>query len=560
MENKAALAQGALQRAFEFNLNAMVITDMGSKIVAVNRAFEKLTEYRYEEVAGKDPKVLSAGMTDRLTYAQMWESLDAQGWWEGELLDRKKGGEVYSKHLRIDRVPGVGYVGQFMDITDRKRTEERAKMLERLDPLTGLQNKTAFMEQAEAEAQKAKASGSKVAVVHIDLSGFKRINETMGMRAGDEALKEVSCLLAQVADSEQLLCRWSADKFLMLLPEADGIRLNVATSKVLSLLGNPLHLAQGSARVMANLGVSMYPSDGEKLLDLALKAEQAVGIAKSMGPGKVYFYDEKDARDNAEIGSIEQELLEALETRALDAWLQPKFSCDGKELCGYEALARWKRKDGSQMPPGKFVRVAELCGHQDRLDMLVASKAMEIFLSLPARAREACVLAVNASPKSIGPDFAVRWLNLAKACGLEAQKLEIEITETAVASNAAEVARQLGLLRKAGVRIALDDFGVGQSSLSMLKGMPLDTIKIDKAFVDSLPGDGVDAAIVDAAINVAKKLGLSTVAEGVERPEQAQDLMRRGCDKIQGYLYAKPMDAQALRGWLAEFFEGLGGL
>ena len=554
MEKKAALARGALQRAFEFNLNAMVVTDMARKIVAVNRAFEKLTEYRYEEVAGKDPKVLSAGMTDRQTYARMWESLDEQGWWEGELLDRKKGGEVYSKHLRIDRVPGVGYVGQFMDITDRKRTEERAKMLERLDPLTGLQNKTAFMEQAEAQAQKAKASGSKIAVVHIDLSGFKRINETMGMRAGDEALKEVSCLLAQVADSEQLLCRWSADKFLMLLPEADGIRLNLATSKVLSLLGNPLHLAQGTARLMANLGVSMYPTDGEKLLDLALKAEQAVGIAKSMGPGKVYFYDEKDARDNAEIGSIEQELLEALESKALEAWLQPKFSCDGKELCGYEALARWRRKDGQQMPPGKFVRVAELCGHQDRLDMLVASKAMELFLSLPQPAREGCVLAVNASPKSIGPDFAQRWLNLAESCGLAAQKLEIEITETAVASNAAEVARQLGLLRKAGVRIALDDFGVGQSSLSMLKGMPLDTIKIDKAFVDSLPGDGVDSAIVDAAINVAKKLGLSTVAEGVERPDQAQDLMRRGCDKIQGYLYAKPMDGVALRAWLDAFF------
>jgi len=528
--------------------DAIVMLDASRRIVSVNPAFVTLTGWSAEEAIGQDVDALlndpphPAGFYDRLSTA-------ADGHWHGEVALRRRDGGRLITLQSVSLVPAgqddsVRYVLACSDLTSVRQAQDQLNWLAHHDVLTGLPNRALLEERLDHDLQRARRLGHGLALMVIDLDGFKTINDSLGHAAGDRMLQEVARRLKGSIRDADTAARLGGDEFVVIMtdlvqPDDAGL----LAAKLLRLLAEPVDVGGRGVTVSASIGVALFPQDGHERGALMMAADSAMYAAKSQGRNHVSFYTHALASSAHRRLDVEQGLRRALERDEMRLHFQPVLSLEDGRLLSAEALLRWHRPSGEPVGPSRFVPIAEDSGLIETLGMFALERACEQLAAWRRAGLTPPPVSVNVSPRQLERgDFAGRLRQVLQATGTPPGQLEIEVTETALRGDAASLG-QLETIRALGVRIAIDDFGTGYSSLWALKHLPLNRLKIDRSFVHDLPGDSSALAIVQTIVAMSRTLGLAITAEGIETEAQLAALRRLGCEAGQGFLLGAPTDA-----------------
>ena len=544
-------------KVFDNAAEGMVVTNEKNRIVAVNDAFCRITGYSREEVIGGDPAMLASGRQDGVYYAGMWAKLREEGHWSGEIWNKRKSGEVYPEWLSIQVVrneagEAVNYIAAFSDITEKRAQEERIRHLAQYDFLTDLPNRFLLRDRLERAMLSADRHGTKVGLLFVDLDRFKNINDSLGHGVGDRLLRAVGERLLETVRASDTVSRQGGDEFVILVNDLDSTdAAGSVARKVLSAMTVPFPVDGHELEISPSIGIAVYPDDG-KTIDVLLKcADMAMYAAKEAGRANHQYFTPELNKRASERMWLESNLRHALADNELELHFQPQFAVDGRRLVGAEGLLRWRRRDGTMVPPGQFIPVAEDTGLIQPIGDWVLGEACRRAAELIARGHP-ILIAINLSAVQLRrPGLADRvafWLDAYK---VPARCLELEVTESILMDDSDAVTGTFARLREMGVALAIDDFGTGYSSLSYLKRFRVDKLKIDRSFVTSLT-DGSDGGVIaEAIIGMARSLRMQTLAEGVETEEQFGGLARLGCDQIQGYLLGRPMPFEQFAAFVA---------
>jgi len=543
-------------RVFESTAEAIVITDAGERIVAVNSAFTELTGYSEEEVRGREPSVLQSGRHDNRFYDEMWGSLNRTGRWRGELWNRSKDGEVRPylttiTALRDERGAVLNYVGVMRDISSIKQSQQQLEYLANYDALTGLGNRNLFYTRLSIGIERAARHHRGLAVVFIDLDNFKIINDTLGHDVGDVLLSEAARRLKACVRQEDTVCRLGGDEFTVYVEDFNDPESLVGTAQRLAqTISEPYHISNQDIFVTASVGISVYPNDGTTMSELIKNADTAMYKVKEQGKnGFQFFREDMNARAFERLVFVTG-LRRALERQEFRVVYQPQIDLAGGNACGAECLLRWDHPDMGEVSPGAFIPVAEETGLIVPIGEWVFAQVcrqLRDWGGLPSPGR----ISVNVSARQFRqPELIDVIQRTVRETGVNPTALGIEITESALMDDPEAAAATLLRLKEMGLTISIDDFGTGYSSLSYLKRFPIDSLKIDRGFVRDIATDPDDAAIVTAIITMAQSLKIDVIAEGVETEEQLNFLRNRGCDAAQGYYFSRPVPAEQVRQWL----------
>ncbi len=447
-----------------------------------------------------------------------------------------------------------GYRGVGADITDATLAEQQVLHLARFDCLTGVANRSLFLQRLEQKLDQARAVHGSLALLFIDLDRFKAVNDTLGHDAGDELLKEMARRLTALVRPVDVVARLGGDEFVVLIDDcSDPAVLSKVASRMIGQLSEPLRLAGRQAQIGASIGIAVHPADGTDAGSLLKSADTAMYQAKSGGRNGFRFFTAELAHDAARHFMLEGELRQAIARGELRLHYQPKIDLAHSRLAGLEALVRWQHPERGLLLPGDFIELAEESGLIVPLGRWVMGEACRQLREWREAGLDPPRCAINLSARELTSDGVVDDLQQALATqALEAGALEVEITESALMAEPERAQHNLSRLRAMGVRIAIDDFGTGHASLSYLKRFPAGTVKIDRDFVAGLPDRHDDAAIVRAVATLAHSLGMVVVAEGVETTRQMDFLRQAGCDQVQGYLVGRPLPPEAMAAVLAE--------
>ncbi|MBU0926322.1 MAG: EAL domain-containing protein [Spirochaetes bacterium] len=457
-----------------------------------------------------------------------------------------------SNYLRNPDIAGV--IMTLRDVTRQKKAEERALFYEYFDPLTSLPNRESFMRDVERNITIAANRGRVFGVMAIGLDKFKHVNDMYGTKTGDEVLKCAAEALRNSFRNDDVLSRYRGDKYFALFPDIksqDHIKEIIAKAR--AAFADPFRIGLGQElRISASMGVAFFPNDGKDAAELARNAETALYMAKESGRDGYRLFD---ARLNGEIlerQRIESDLGQAIGERRFEPFFQAKVDRSGF-IVGAEALVRWRLATGEIKGPASFIDVAERSGNIDRIGSMVILKTCELAAGWSAVGLPEIPISINLSPRQFGQESLVEDITaIIESTGVDPRRLEFEITESGIMTNERESIRKLLELKDLGAAISIDDFGTGYSSFSKLKDYPVDTVKMDKSFIDPLPSDRKAAIIASAIVDLAHTLSFTVVAEGVENIEQMSFLDTIFCDQYQGYLFSKPVPEQEFRRLLSE--------
>lgn len=536
---------------FQNTQEGIVVTDPGGDILAINPAFEAITGYNEAELIGKNMRVLQSGQHDLDFYRDMWRRIAEEGSWQGEIWNRRKGGEPYPEFLTISTIKDeagqpMGYVGTFVDITGIKETESRLVHLAHHDALTGLPNRLLVMSRLEYAIQVAKRKKATGAVMFLDLDRFKNVNDSLGHPAGDELLLAVTQRLGTRLRASDTLARLGGDEFLILLQDVQGpTAVATLAGAILQQFEEPFALSGGhEVYIGTSIGISLFPEDGEEADEIVKNADAALYRAKEEGRGVYRFYTAALTDKANERLSMERRLRRALERDEFLLHFQPLIRIADRQIIGFEALVRWQEQGNGLIPPGSFIPLAEETGIILPLGERVLRMACTQMKSWLDAGHDLSTIAVNLSPRQFHlPDFDQVVSGILEETRLPAHYLELELTEGALIEQGIGAELRLAALRKLGVRVSIDDFGTGYSSLSYLKRFPINKLKVDQSFVRDIPSDSADMEITSAIIGLARNLHLESIAEGVETEAQLDYLREQGCGYAQGYLFSKPVAA-----------------
>jgi diguanylate cyclase (GGDEF)-like protein len=488
----------------------------------------------------------------------LWEARARapDGHWRGEVGLRRRDGRLLTALQTASRVPeaeddSVRYVVTCSDLTSMRLAQEQLSYLAHHDVLTGLPNRALLDERLDHELQRVRRSGQGVALMFIDLDGFKTINDSLGHAAGDRLLQEVARRLRASIRDADTAARLGGDEFVVVMTELSQPEdAGVLAGKLLTLLGEPVDVGGRRVTVSASIGVAVFPQDGGDRGSLMMAADSAMYAAKANGRNHVSFYTRALASRALRRLDVEQGLRRSLERGEMALHFQPIVGLDDGRLVAAEALLRWQRNEGAPIAPQQFVPIAEDSGLIESIGLFVLERACGHAADWRAAGLALPRLCVNVSPRQLERgDFAGRLQQMLADAGMPPEQLEVEVTETALRAGAASL-RQLDTLKELGVAIAIDDFGTGYSSLSALKHLPLDRLKIDRSFVHDLPDDPSALAIVETIVAMSRTLGLRVTAEGIETSAQLAALRRIGCEDGQGFLLGSPLTAEAFAGRL----------
>ncbi len=543
IENEQRLAS----RVFANSTEAIMVTDAREKIIKVNQAFCDISGYSVDEILGKSPHFFASGRHSPAFFSKMWTELNQNGHWRGEIWDRRKCGEVYPKWLTISTVKDAKeqvthYVAQFSDVTDFKATEERLRYLANYDHLTGLHNRSAFLEHLQCRIKDAQRETSHFSVFFIDLDGFKLINDSLGHDAGDELLIQVAQRLRNTLRNSDIIARLGGDEFTVLAKESATDPGQLA-SKLLASMTPAFQIQRQSIHLSASIGISSYPHDGIDEKALVKNADVAMYTAKQKGRNQYCLFTQQMDSNALNRLNLEIELRRAIEQREFVLFYQPQICLQSGLLIGLEALIRWQHPERGLLSPAVFIEVAEQTGLIIPIGNWVLQEACRQNRQWQLEAGFHIPVAVNLSARQFCNPMEL--LNQVAQgmflTGLESRYLELELTESMLIDDAEEALETLSQLRKLGCLLSIDDFGTGYSSLSYLKRFHADKLKIDRSFITDLTSDPDNRAIVDATIALGHSLGLEVIAEGVETKAQQAMLCEKGCDQIQGYLVSPPV-------------------
>ncbi|MDG9784362.1 bifunctional diguanylate cyclase/phosphodiesterase [Metapseudomonas otitidis] len=535
---------------FESTAEGVMITDTQQRILAVNRAFTTITGYEQHEALGQTPRLLASNHHERGFYVDMWDQLNREGHWQGEIWNRRKNGETFPEWLTINAVRNpegqiTHFVGVFADISPLKQAQARLDYQAHHDPLTGLPNRILFENRLRQALAACEREGHEGAVLFLDLDRFKHINDSLGHPIGDVLLKSIADRLGNQLGRNDTVARLGGDEFIILLPhlrrpeEAQHL-----AERLLACFNAPFETQDHEFFISASIGISRFPEHGSDTATLVKNADAAMYQAKSKGRNRVELYTRDLTFQATERMALENELRRALERNELCLYYQPKLCLHSGCLIGAEALLRWQHPLFGDISPDRFIPLAEENGFILTLGDWVISEACRQMREWQDQHAPFGPLSVNLAGAQLHqPGIVQRIDQQLRSAGIPAERLQLEITETFIMSQAEEALAVLHALKDLGLQLAIDDFGTGYSSLSYLKRLPLDIIKIDKSFVRGLPHEQEDAAIARAIIALGHSMQLTVIAEGVETPAQEAFLRAEGCEQIQGYIVSRPLPA-----------------
>jgi len=534
----------------------IVVTDVENRFVLVNKKFEEITGYVFSEVVGKNPVLLSSGQHNRAFYETMWQTLKQDGVWQGEIWNRKKDGTVYPEWLTINEVRDkagrlIHYVGLMNDLSQQKATEQEINRLSFYDILTGLPNVSLFKNRLQQAINKSRNETKQVALLIVDIARFKTINDAVGYEYGDQLLKNVSLRLNQMLDSEDSVARLGADNFLILLESiVHKNEVSEFAERLLTLFKAPFDIGRQHHVLDVKVGIAISSQDGDQALDLMKSADEALFEAKKAPHSQYAYHTSALTESTTEVFYFENALRKAVDQGQLVAYYQPQVALESGDIIGAEALVRWIHPDLGVVMPNKFIDIAESTGLIIPLGRTMLLQACQQWFKWHDQGLSLQRISVNVSTVQLThPGFVETVAEVLQLTGLDAKVLELEVTESFLLQNEQAGIDMLHQLKELCVKLAMDDFGTGFSSLSYLKKLPLDQLKIDQSFISSLPDDKEDIAIVDAIIAVGNAVGVEVIAEGVENLTQVAYLLEKGCRLGQGYCYSRPIDAAAFFAW-----------
>ncbi|HAF54130.1 MAG TPA: two-component system response regulator [Thauera sp.] len=547
---EAALRQSSA--VFESTRDGVVITTLEPRIVAVNPAYSEITGYSADEVIGRNPSLLRSGRHERTFYQAMWASLKQVGYWQGEVWNRRANGEVYPQWLTLSTVRDEAgepshYVGVFTDLTQLKRSEQQLEHLTHYDPLTDLPNRLLVQSRLEHAIEQARRHRSRVGVLFIDLDRFKNVNDSLGHPAGDALIQAVSARLRAGLRDDDTLARLGGDEFLVVIEELESADAAASVaSKLTQRVQQPFCVADGQEVIVsASIGISLFPDDSDTATGLIQHADAALHQAKARGRDSFCFYSSELTAAVSERMQMEMRLRRALERGELLIHYQPLVSLEDGRV-GAEALLRWQPPGEMLVRPDRFIPLAEETGLIVPIGAWVLREACQQARAWLDAGLDFGVVSVNLSVRQFHERELVGLVaEVLRETGLPANRLELEITESALMDDVEQAVNTLQSLRALGVALAVDDFGTGYSSLAYLKRFPIGKLKVDQSFVGGIATDESDRAIVTATIAMARGLGFETTAEGVESEAQLEILRTLGCSTYQGYLFSRPVDAPA---------------
>jgi len=548
---------------------AMLITDANGIILRVNRAFTEGTGYAAGECVGNTPRMFKSGRHDDDFYRQMWQSLLAEGTWQGEVWDRRKNGEIYPKWLIISAVTGESgsathFIATHLDITERKKSEQRIENLAFFDQLTGLLNRTLIADRIQQALVCSTRNRSQGAVMLLDLDNFKALNDTLGHDIGDRFLIEISRRLKECVRASDSVARLGGDEFVVLLEglgdnQPAAKQAEHVAAKILAAVEQPFNLKQLSNGLeqshsyhgAVSIGITLFRGEATGVDELLKQADLAMYQAKSSGRNTLCFFNPEMQAEVIRRAEIEVRLRHAIEARQFCLFYQPQVRADGS-TSGVEALIRWQDPERGMIRPDDFIPVAEECGLIDQLGIWVLETACRQLAVWSASRKTAhLTIAVNVSASQFScPDFIDQVKSAIGQYGANPARLKLELTESMLLDNIEDIIAKMNALKELGVGFSLDDFGTGYSSLAYLKRLPLNQLKIDRSFVRDVLLDPNDASIARTIVALGRALGLDVIAEGVETDGQRAFLSAEGCLAYQGYLFSPPLPIEELEAYL----------
>jgi len=545
--------------------DAILIADENFEITVVNQAFTTISGYKLEDVIAKKPKALTQQGRDKKLENLIYDELETEGYWSGEIWNLRKDGQPYALDLSITRVitshlrkNKTHYIGLFSDVTARKNNERAMLKLTIKDYVTGLSNRAIFIESVNKAIESCNNKYPSLMIIFIDLDNFKKINDSLGHCIGDELLKEVAARLTANLDSGYTIARLGGDEFAVLIPpylysDKTTFYAKKQADKILKQFQLPFMLNGIESYISACCGIAAYPENGYSSEAIMRSANSALNHAKKMGHNNYQFFDKaKHTIDPNEL-SKESALFHAINNNDFELFYQAKFNAEKDQLHGFEALVRWPQTDGTVISPIEFIPLAEQNG---AIIPLTALLMKQLFKQLEAWRSESIdfgKVAMNISALHFQQTSLVETLTECLATfDVPARCIELEITESAMMDNPEFAQQQMNRIKALGFTIALDDFGTGHSSLGYLKRFSIDTLKIDRSFIQDITESEQDRNITATIIRLAKYLHIDVVAEGVETKSQAYMLHVMGCSIMQGYYYSRPLRAEKVPSFITK--------
>jgi diguanylate cyclase (GGDEF)-like protein/PAS domain S-box-containing protein len=540
-------------RVFDYIQDGIIVTNPKDDIVAVNTAFERSTGYSESEAIGRTPSLLYSDRHDAAFYTGMAEVLSATGEWRGELWSRRKNGAIYPEWRTISTIRDsqdrcTGFVSIFTDLSDIKEANVQLEFLSNHDPLTHLPNRRLLNDRLQQAIDAARPGHSGVAVLLLNIDRLQRVNDSFGHAAGDALLQEIAQRLLLKLQPGDTLARPGSDEFVVVLTQFDDSNdVITQAQQLLDAVAPPFQLCGHELSVTAGIGITIYPGDGGNASDLLKNADAALAHAKLDGRNAFRFFTTEMNAHALHWISLEHRLRGALSRNEFSLHYQPQIRLTDGSMSGVEALIRWHSPELGSILPADFIPMAEDTGLIISIGEWVIRTACAQNKAWQDAGLPPMSVAVNVSAHQIAAGTLPTIVRSALAeTGLAPQYLEIELTESVLMRETEMAIRQITEFRQMGLRVSLDDFGTGYSSLGYLSRFPLDKLKIDQCFVRNITSDAKSAAIAQATIALARGLGITVIAEGVENEAQLAYLDSAGCDGIQGFFIAKPLPPNEL--------------
>ena len=533
---------------FQTSGEAIVVTDEQNRIIDVNPAFTRITGYEPEEVVGTGSNLLRSETADHETLSFLLPSIEKEGHWQGELWSLRKGGEVFAHWTSISIVHTPEgkvhrHVLQFSDITEKKKKDEIIWLQANFDTLTNLPNRRMFRNRLRDAIRQSERSGLPFALAFIDLDHFTEINDTWGHDAGDLLIMEISERIGKPLRSSDTIARMGGDEFTVIIPELNDLaRLGRIVKNMLVEVSMPCLLGQELVQVTASIGLTFYPLDATDADTLLKNADLAMYAAKAKGGNAFEYFTAAMKRKAEERVAFSRDLRMAQEKGEFRIHYQPIMHIASGHLFRAEALLRWNHPSLGMIEPARFVPLSEELGIMPEIGEWIFHEVASTLKRWQGQYGRIVPLCINTPRKLFSADEIGRqWSGWIERLGLPPGSLTLEIREDTLSRNPEKAKQLLDSLRRGGMEITIEDFGVGSASLEHLRNFEVDFLKIDRAFVSSVASEERDAAIVEAVISMAHHIGLRVVAEGVENLSQLEILKSIGCDFAQGFLYSPPL-------------------